>query len=1383
MDYFQGFLKIEKISLDANFFSLGGHSMLAFRAISGLNQLFNIQLPLRILFESPVMKDLVMQIANHMQSSKVFEEIPIASKASHYPLSYVQQHFWFLVQQKPNSALYSIPFVLTITGKLEISCLQRALANIVQRHEILRTILQNDDNAIRQVVFSELNAILEYEDCSKKKNAYEYCKKSIHKTANIPFNLSKGPLFRFKLFQQSGNKYRLLLNFSHLVFDGFSVIPLLNELKYLYESFIRGKTHDLQKLDIQYKDYAVWQNKTFENLSLNRSTMSWLNSLNDAPTVLNLSTDQPRPSQQTYTGATIDFIINEQSIVEKLNTITQNYATTPFVLFLSIFHVLLYKYTNQNDITIGFPTSGRMLKSLTSLIGCFTNVLPVRTISDSHESFIALLHGVKHQVNEALQNERIPFAKILNELQLQRVPGLHPLFQVMFNLLPKIEVNNFQELDFDFKAINCGYSHLDLSISMQETFTGYAGTFEYNTNLFSKAKILQMSEHFQRLIKVIVNNPHAKICEIQVLSENEIQQQVIQWNKQTVVLPGKQSILTQIETWARNIPDAVALVCGKTIYTYEQVNTLANRIAHNLLQSGISAESKVVICMERSIEFIPAVLGILKSGAAYVPIDPKSPEERRIAMMKDLDYSLILTDSRSKKLFPNHKVLCLNKLSKTSVENPDIMYSQNRLAYVIFTSGSTGLPKGVEIEYSSINSRVLWKSAAYPLDSSDVILHTYSFIFDGSIINYLWPLCSGASIVIATQEQLIDCSAILKLIREWKVTTMDMLPYLLEGLVDEDEFHVCTSLKNVFSGGEALYMDLVKAFQKKYSANLHNTYGPTEATVEATAWKCKNDFCGTIAPLGRPIFGAQLYILDKDQNVLPIGVPGELYIGGIGVARGYLNDPKTTREKFIFSPFPDMEGTKLYRTGDLVKYQQDGTILFLGRIDKQVKIRGFRIDPNEIEFTLRTMKEVDSVIVTTRGDSLHKNLVAYVKLHKRVEVTIFNRLMKNFLNQKLPSYMIPQSVVILDAFPTLLNGKINYNALPEPEQLIKKNVANSRLKRLKPLERKLLKMWKKVLDCQDISITDDFFEIGGNSLLAMRLIVNIKYTIGISVPVAKFFLNPTVKKLAQFVHTRNTKHTASPIVVQMSSQGNKAPFFCVHPIGGNILCYNYLVQNWEQDRPFYAIQAHGLEDNQKPKETIKEMAKEYILEMRKTQPHGPYFIGGWSFGGLIAAEMAHQLTKQGEKVSKLILIDSTTKINKLQNVDIHDESALLSELTNHYFAQKMSKKSNLTVKERLARFIDNGGKRAIKKGKTMVDKLVNLAQANYKALQSFSIPKLDVNVVLIRSKLNPEKKSDLGWTNYANELEIFQAPGDHWAITQKKFASNYASLLEDCLSK
>lgn len=1374
---FKDLLQIEKICVESHFFSLGGHSLLAAQAITKINQLFHINLPLKILFEKPSVALLAQEVAQSLTGKYEPPAILKTAKKNSSVLSYSQQRFWFLEQQTQNSAAYSVPFVIELAGDLDISALQLAVDTIVSRHDILRMIFKEGMEDTEQHVLSKIDTTIQCVDLRIHGHSEEEAKKLIESEAKKPFDLIHGPLFRFLLLQLPKQKNCFFLNFHHIVFDGFSMNVFCKELKELYEASRLGKPNPLPDLKIQYIDYVDWQSSKSEE-SAERSHVSWwIEKLSDAPQILDLPIDKQRPPIHTYNGASIEFLVDYNDAIS-LKQLAQKHESTMFMILLSVFHVFLSRYTGQNDMIIGTPVSGRTHASLDPLIGCFINTLALRTVSNGENCFIDVFERIKQESLEAFKHQDVPFEWIIENLKIERSLNYTPLFQVMFNMLSEISINEMHDLQVNIRNVDRGMSHFDLSLSMQETPQGLIGIFEYNTDLFYKETIEQMIGHFQKLVKEILKNPREPIGRLQLLWDFEIDKQGIEWNRQPILYPMDKTILQLIEEWAAKTPDALAVVCGEKTYSYHQLNDEANRIAHTLLAKGIQAEDKIVVCLERSAEFIPVILGILKAGGAYVPIDPTQPKERINVILQDLRPFSIITHSKLKKYFVDYDTIYIDLLTCSKTCNPNVSIPKNQLAYIIYTSGSTGKPKGVEIEYNGINDRVLWKNAAYPLSQSDVMLHTYSFIFDGAIINYFWPLCVGASLIISTATEQFDSAALIQLTQKYNVTTVDLLPSLLHGLLEEKDIISCQSLKTVFSGGEALPSEVIQSFHQKCPfAKLYNTYGPTEATVEVSAWECSSECVGPIAPIGKPIAGAKLYILDKDQNIVPIGVPGELHIGGIGLARGYLNDSALTDEKFIPNLFSKNANDRLYRTGDLVKYRQDGNIEFLGRIDNQVKIRGFRIDLREIESVLLHMDPVDKAIVMVKGSALHKSLVAYVILSPPMEEDSFFTLMKHYLGERLPAYMIPQQIVILKAFPTLPNGKINYKALPTPS--LKKSAFQVRSCK-NDTEHQLLAIWKEILGSNHITVIDNFFEMGGNSLLAMRLIAKIRNKMDLSIPLVQLFQHPTVEALSEFIYENKLDQPWSPLVL-MQPKGRKKPFFCVHPVGGSVLCYSALAKNWVADRPFYALQARGLEEGQKPYDSIEMMAKEYIRAILKAQPLGPYTIGGWSFGGLVATEITRQLTQMGEKVSLLVLIDTTANIEKFQQLDIEDESLLLSELTNHLVAKPQAKKSRLSFKEQFARFIENGGKKALKKGqKSTTDQLIDLAKANYRALQKFSIPKLDVNVALIRTKDNPDKTEDLGWNKYTSRLKIYEGPGDHWTITQNDQIHHYIKIIKNC---
>jgi non-ribosomal peptide synthetase component F/acyl carrier protein len=777
---FESFLDLERVSINANFFSLGGHSLLAARIITQINREFHINLPLKTLFEKPTVSLIAKEIEIALRGYKA-PSISKAPEANTFELSYSQQRFWFLEQQTKNTAAYSIPVLIEFIGEVDFAILQRSVKTIIDRHEILRTVFKEGAEGPEQFFLSDIKPLIRYEELSNEKDV----KNLITEESKKSFELSSGPLFRFLLIRTQKNRHLFFLNFHHIIFDGYSINIFIEELKALYIAYKQKQPTTLQDLNIQYVDYVRWQNNSLEKVTEENQAAWWVEKLYDAPSILNLSTDKQRPPIQTYNGALHEFPLLNHADLATLKKLSQKHELTLFMILLAAFHVFLYRYTGQNDIIIGIPVSGRNHADLNSLIGCFINTIAFRTTSSSKDAFLDFLTWIRDEAFETFKHQDVPFEKVVEKLKMERLLSHSLLFQVMFNMLPKLEDNYIQDIQMNLRSIDRGMAHFDLSLSVQETPEGLLGIFEYNTDLFFNETIKCMAKHFKRLLQEIIKNPEQSIGKLPLLAEDEVQKQVVKWNKQDILYPKDESIIQLIEKWAKCSPDSIAIICKEKSYSYYEINAQANKIANALLSFGIQSEGRVVVCLERSAEFISTILGILKAGGVYVPIDPLAPKERVESILQDLQPFRILTHSTFQNRFSGFSTLCIDELTTSISHNPLVQISAKQLAYIIYTSGSTGNPKGVEIEHRSINDRVLWKNAAYPLSPSDVMLHTYSFIFDGAIINYFWPLCVGASLVIASEEEQLDPAALVQLIRKYKVTTMDLLPSLLQGLLDE----------------------------------------------------------------------------------------------------------------------------------------------------------------------------------------------------------------------------------------------------------------------------------------------------------------------------------------------------------------------------------------------------------------------------------------------------------------------------------------------------------------------------------------------------------------------------------------------------------------------
>jgi len=843
-------------------------------------------------------------------------------------------------------------------------------------------------------------------------------------------------------------------------------------------------------------------------------------------------------------------------------------------------------------------------------------------------------------------------------------------------------------------------------------------------------------------------------------------------------------------------PDEIAVVFDNQQLTYRELNQQANQLAHYLRSLGVGNEVLVGICLERSLEMAIAILAVLKAGGAYVPLDPSYPLERLAFILQDTQAPVILTKEKFLKSLPNHqgKFICLDSswqlIAHNSQENPVNITSIDNLIYVIYTSGSTGQPKGVMITHKGICNQLNWRQTTFNLTTVDKVLQTISFSFDPSVWQIFWPLCFGAQLVMAHPEGHRDSAYLVKVIDEQQITVIALVPSLLQVLLEEKGIENCKSLKHITCGGEALPVELIERFFERLPLDnvLVNCYGPTEASIDTTFWECQRGTNYSLAPIGRPISNTEIYILNEHLQPVAVGESGELYIGGIGLARGYFNRPQLTLEKFISHPFSKEPGARLYKTGDLVRYLPDGNLEFLGRIDQQIKIRGFRIELGEIEAILNQHPAVRQSLVIAREDIPgNKRLVAYVVA--QAEQILSQSQLHRFLQDKLPQYMIPVAFVFLEALPLNPNGKVDRHSLPAPELFIQEMKENF-VAPCNLLELQLTEIWQQVLGISSIGVKDNFFELGGNSLLAMRLLIEINRKFSKSLPLSTFLAAQTIEELASVLADQEQSKLFSSLV-PIQTAGSKPPLFLVHALGGNVLFYRELVQYLEPNQPVYGIQAQGLDGKQAPCNSIVEMATHYLQEIRQIQSSGPYFLGGFSFGGMVAFEMAQQLYTKGEKVALLALFDTTSSLSgnshpgkvekskffhlfKLLSLSPKDQLAYLWQRINwHLTAGKVSIFYQLYL-----RYI---------KRSTLDLQLMAITSANHQAGTSYLPLNYPGKLTLFRaseSEVGLEVKPDLGWSRLASGgIEIYEIPATHATIIHEPNVKFLAEKLTFCLQQ
>ncbi len=1117
-------LELEQIGIHDNFFELGGHSLLATQVISRLRNIFQVELPLRQLFAAPTVADLAVFIAEARHTKPNLPVLPIlpVPRRGFLPLSFAQQRLWFLDQLEPNNSLYNMPHAVRLTGHLSVSVFAQSLNEIMRRHEVLRTTFAVVDSQPVQVIAPFSAVTLPVVDLQSLPEAAREAE--VQRWAAVearrPFDLMQGPLFRAIWLQLTPNDQLLFTTMHHIISDGWSVGILAQELRVLYQAFSRGASAPLQELPIQYADFALWQQQWLQGDVWEAQMGYWRQQLAGLPS-LSLPTDYPRPAVPTYRGESELFVLPE-TLAKALQQLSNEEGVTLFMFLLAAFQLLLARYTGQEDIAVGSPIANRNHYQTEKLMGLFVNTLVLRTDLSGNPTFRELLARVREVTLSAYDHQELPFEKLVEELRPERVLNRNPLFQVLF-IFNKAVAENSSSTIFDARPVKMenGLAEFDLTLSVVDTKDGLIGSLEYTIDLFNAETIERMVGHFQELLASIVAHPDQRLFELNLLPEKE-RQQLAAWNDTAVAYAQPPQGLHELfAAQVDRTPEATALVYNDTCLTYRALDERANQLAHYLQQQGVGPETLVVVCLERSLELVVALLGILKAGGGYVPLDPAYPAERQGYILEDSGAALLLTSAAVQPRLPATTVtaVCLEEVA-TAVAGqparaPSVSVSAANTAYVIYTSGSTGQPKGTIISHAAIGNHLAWMQGTFPLYDTDVVLQKTPISFDVSMCEIFGPLTAGARLVLAQADEHQDSHYLVELINTQQVSLVQLVPSLLQMLLLVPAFGSCRSIKRVYCGGEALPAALIERFYACLSAELYNMYGPTEATIDTTYWACEREWGGTAVPIGRPIANAQTYLLDRHLQPVPVGVPGELYVGGAGLARGYHARPGLTAEKFIPHPFSPVPGARLYKTGDLVRCRADGNLEFLGRKDHQVKVRGYRIELGEIEAVLGGHEAIAETVVQVREDAgAVPQLVAYV-------VAMAGQApgsgeLRHYLQQRLPEYMVPAHLVMLEALPLTPNGKIDRRALPTPggtrPELESSYVAPRTLS-----EEMLTSIWSEILGIERVGIHDNFFELGGHSMLAIRLMAQVQDTFQLELTLRLFFQKPTIAALAMTI--------------------------------------------------------------------------------------------------------------------------------------------------------------------------------------------------------------------------------------------------------------------------
>lgn len=1121
-------LGLKQVGVHDNFFDLGGHSLLATQVISRIRESFRTELSLRSVFEFPTLADLADRIEIAVRAGQDFELPPIKPAAGNadLPLSFAQERLWFLHQLDPESAAYHVLRPMRIRGVLDVNLLERAFTEIVRRHEIYRTTFPAVAGRPVQMVHPPTPVTLVPRDLRglAKAGREASVQQLIEEEGQCPFDLALGPLWRLTLLQLDDDDHLLMLTEHHMVHDGWTEGMLVREFLALYAAFSTGAASPLPELPIQYSDFGIWQRECLQGPALEAQLAYWKKQLSGTLPVLELPTDRPRLPVQTFRGET-QTVILPASLSEDLYELSRRNHCTLFMTTLAAFSTLLYRYSGQEDILIGSPIAGRNRAELENLIGFFVNTMVLRSNLAGDPTFLGLLKRTREVALEAYAHQDMPFEKLVEEIQPERNLSRQALFQVMFVLhnAPRTELE-IAGLSIDAMRVHNRTAKFDLLFSIREEEEGLRCVMEYSTDLFDDATITRMLGQFQTLLRGIVADPEQRISDLPLLTDAEELQLLSQWNETRADYPHDQLLHELFEAQVERTPDDLAVSFENEQLTYRELNAKANRLARFLRAQGVGSEVRVAICIKRSLEMVSAVLGVLKCGGAYVALDAAYPRERLAYMLEDADVVVVLTEKTLASSLPqyNATVVCIDAdweaIARESEENLASAGTPESLVYVTYTSGSTGKPKGIAMIQRPLLNLLTWMTRHTRLPEKARTLQFASLSFDVSFQDIFSTLCSGGTVVMISESDRQDISNLAKILTAREIHRIFIpavaLQQLAEGFCAQGDFDA--PLRKVIAGSEQLQItqSINTMFANLAQASLHNEYGPSEAhVVTELALPKETDNWPKRPAIGRPIANTQIYLLDRNFKPMPIGVPGELHIGGVGLARGYLTLPDVTADKFIPDPFSPEPGARLYRTGDLARYLPDGSIEFLGRMDHQLKIRGFRIEPGEIEVVLGQHPAIQEAVVMAHehapGD---KRLIAYVVTFPEATPTVGE--LRAHLKEKLPDYMVPSTFVLLDELPLTPNGKVDRRALPAPEQS-RPELEQAFVAPRTALEEVLAKMWGDLLGLERVGINDNFFELGGHSLLATQLISRVTDSFQTTLPVRIIFESSTVSGMAE----------------------------------------------------------------------------------------------------------------------------------------------------------------------------------------------------------------------------------------------------------------------------
>jgi amino acid adenylation domain-containing protein len=1417
-------LSLDAVGIHDSFFELGGHSLLATQVISRVREAFGVNLPLRQLFERPTVAALAAAVDEAVQGSDPGWEAPPlmpVARDGDLPLSFAQQRLWFLEQLQPGTATYNMPVAVRFRGVLDVATLQRSLREVVRRHESLRTTFALRGGSPVQVIAPPGRLGLPVIDLRELPDEPREAaiRQLAGEEARHPFRLEGGALVRAALLRSGENEHVALLTLHHIISDGWSMGVLIRELAALYPALLAGESSPLQELSVQYGDFTVWQRQWLRGEVLEAQLDYWRRALTGLA-VLELPTDRPRPAIQRFQGAD-EPLAFDREVSQRLLDLGRRQGATPYMTLLAGFQALLYRYSGQDDVIVGATVAGRDRNELEPLIGFFVNTLAMRTDLSRRPTFRELLDRVREVALGALSHQDVPFERLVEDLQPVRDLSRSPLFQVVFQLQQPLSPLTLPGLTLSPVEGSGQGAKFDLVLTMREVGGGLAGAWTFSTNLFDRATLTRMSRHLEVLIAGAASDPDLPLADLALLTAAEHRQLGLEAGAGPADSLTGPSLHKIFAVCASRSPEAVAVSCAGERLSYGELDRRANRLAHHLLRLGVEVGDLVGLCLERSAEMVVAILGVLKAGGAYLPLDPAYPRERLAFMLEDSRVPVLIAQESLADLLvtaPATRLLLVDRdrerIAGESDEAPAIPVSADHPAYVIYTSGSTGKPKGVVVRHGNVNRLFTATDSWFGFADQDVWTLFHSYAFDFSVWEIWGALLHGGRLVIVPYWVSRSPEAFYELLVAERVTVLNQTPSAFRQLIWAETSALGSAtpdlaLRYVIFGGEALDPASLGPWFSRHGdqqPRLVNMYGITETTVHVTYRPIgREDVAGAGSVIGQAIPDLGLYVLDAFAQPSPVGVPGEIHVGGAGLALGYLGRPELTAERFVPNPYGG-PGSRLYRSGDLARHLADGDLEYLGRIDHQVKIRGFRIELGEIESALAAHPAVREAAVMARAEGAHaeeRRLVAYV-VPEGAAPSLTE--LREALAAGLPEYMLPSALVVLESLPLTGNGKVDRRALPAPAAAGPAGRERSFVPPATDLERFLAGFWQEILGVPEIGLRDDFFALGGSSITGAVLISRLQEALGEIIGVMVIFNSPTIAEMSAYLidqHPAAVTRSLGPrpvgegeenglpipaVLVGLQPGGTQPPLFLVHPLSGELFLYRHLVAALGPDQPVYGFQAVGFAADEAPLATVEEMAAVYVGALRSFQPQGPYQLAGSSLGGLIAFEMARQLRSQGREVAFLALLDSPDPARFLRQEEDADGQAELSIL--QHVAQgapgvSIEQLSVLHPEQRLRLILDQGraaGILATSFGLPELRRLVRVVRANRAAVRAYEPRPFETHLFYVRAAEG--LGDDAVWAGLAlGGSEVLEVPGSHLSMHFPPHAEILAARLRECVAQ